>query len=265
MVIKLSVVIITYNEEKNIARTLRAATSVADEIVVLDSYSTDNTANICASFNVCFFQQPWKGYANAKNYANTLASYDWILSLDADEELSSELIASIQAFKQREPTVPTVGIITRLPNYCGFWIRYSGWNPDKKVRLFNRKWAFWQGEYIHEKVCYQVPVKEVHLHGFCYHYTVHTLEEHMEAINKFSSLQVQELADRSAPLNCYHLIIKPLAEFIRSYIVKGGFRDGWPGFIVCSFNAFSKFLKYAKYWLHKRTQNRLKKKISLED
>jgi glycosyltransferase involved in cell wall biosynthesis len=249
MTLKLSVVLITYNEEKNLERTLRAATQVAEEIVVLDSFSSDNTPAICEKYNARFFQLPWQGYAQAKNSANELATYDWILSLDADEELSQELINAIRSFKNSPPKTPVAGIITRLPNYCGFWIRNSGWNPDKKARLFNRKWAYWEGKYIHEKIVFRTPVSTVLLQGYCYHYTVHSVEEHLQVINKFSSLQAEELASQNAPVTFFHLGVKPFAEFIRSYFIKGGFRDGLPGLIVCSFNAFAKFLKYAKYWM----------------
>jgi glycosyltransferase involved in cell wall biosynthesis len=249
MNLKLSVVLITYNEEKNLERTLRAAWQVADEIVVLDSLSLDNTPAICAKYNVRFFQEPWQGYAQTKNRANQLAAYDWILSLDADEELSPELIQSILSFKRSPPQTPVAGIITRLPYYCGFWIRHSGWNPDKKTRLFNRKWAYWEGKYIHEKIVFRIPVATVLLPGYCYHYTVHSLEEHLQVINKFSALQAEELASQSSSITFFHLGVKPFAEFIRSYIIKGGFRDGIPGLIVSSFNAFAKFLKYAQYWM----------------
>ena len=148
--LKLSVVIITLNEEKNIERCLQSVKDIADEIIVVDSYSDDRTEEICSEFGVKFIQQKFKGYVDQKNDGNALASHDYILSLDADEALSEELAASISQVKENWQF--DAYAMNRLTSYCGKWIRHSGWYPDRKSRLFDRRKARWTGHLVHERV-----------------------------------------------------------------------------------------------------------------
>ena len=155
----LTAVIITKNEERNILRCLNSLLDVADEIVVVDSGSTDRTEEICNSFNVKFVQQEWLGYSEQKNFANNLASNDWILSIDADEELSEKLKNSISELKNQRLSDDEVFSMNRLTNYCGHWIRHCGWYPDRKIRIWNRTVGKWQGE-IHETIEFSAEIKE---------------------------------------------------------------------------------------------------------
>ena len=155
----LSVVIITFNEERNIARCINSVKDIADEIVVVDSYSTDNTKNICSNFDVIFIQRKWEGFSAAKNFANSMSKNDWILSLDADEVLSDQLRETIKNLKFKNEF--SYCSFNRLTNYCGSWIRHSNWYPDKKLRLFNRKNSEWSG-LIHEEL--SVPVNIIIKH-----------------------------------------------------------------------------------------------------
>ena len=146
----ISAVIITFNEERNVGRAIESVMEVADEIIVLDSFSTDRTEQICAQYGVKFIQKEWQGYACSKNYANNLATYKWILSLDADEELDAEMTADILKYKQEG--FHGAYVLNRLTNYCGTWIRHSSWYPDKKVRIFDKSIAKWVGAFVHEEL-----------------------------------------------------------------------------------------------------------------
>jgi (heptosyl)LPS beta-1,4-glucosyltransferase len=240
---KLSAVIATFNEEKNIARCLSSVKAVADEIVVLDSFSTDRTAKICEEHGVKFIQRGWEGYSASKNYANSLASYDWILSLDADEELSPELIRSILEVKNG--TELSNCSFNRLNNYCGKWIKHSGWYPDVKLRIFDRRHTSWQGT-IHEKPVSSIDAPVNHLKGDCLHYSYYTIEEHYRQAEKFASLSAANMfakGKRSGPAGPY---IRAAAKFLRNYIMKAGFLDGSAGYTVCRITAYETYLKYSR-------------------
>jgi glycosyltransferase involved in cell wall biosynthesis len=248
---QLTLVIITLNEEINLARCLESAKTVADEIVIVDSFSTDGTGEIALSFGARFIQRSWMGFAQTKNYANGLASHDWILSLDADEVLDEAMSRHILRIKEQSKPDHQAYELRRLPNYCGHWIRHSGWNPDRKIRLFNRKTARWVGDYVHESLQVDAGLRIGHLEGICYHYTFRTIQEHVATINRYSELAKDELKQRGKKATLFHLIIKPWAEFIRSYILKGGFRDGYAGLIVSMMNAYDKFIRYAKLYMER--------------
>lgn len=244
---KLSVVIITKNEARNIARCLDTAIPVADEILVVDSFSTDNTIEICTQYKIRFVQTQWQGYAQTKNYANSLAQYDWILSLDADEVLDKSLQDSILAEKSN--SFPVEGYsIRRLPYYCGKPIYYSNWNPDVKVRLFNRTKAQWQGAFIHETIVFSKPLKPALLSGLCHHFTMHSIEDHLNTINRFTTLQALERIKQNQKTTWIDFTIKPLFEFFKSYWIKKGFLDGRYGLIISMMNAYSRFLRAAKVY-----------------
>jgi glycosyltransferase involved in cell wall biosynthesis len=240
---KLSVVIITLNEERNIGRCLQSVKDIADEMLVVDSFSTDRTREICESFGAKFIAVKWKGYSGQKNHGNRLAAHDWILSVDADEALSDELRSAIVEWKKSP--VPAFARFNRLTNYCGKWIRYCGWYPDQKLRIFNRKLALWEGE-VHEKLHYDRNIAVTHLKGDLLHYSYYTMEEHIAQTNKFSSIGAKQLVERGKKVHAAKLAISPAVKFFRNYVLKRGFMDGYHGYMICRMAALHTFLKYAK-------------------
>lgn len=241
---KISAVIITRNEEKNIARCLHSLRQVADEVIVVDSGSTDNTARICAQCGTQFIYQSWLGYGAQKNYAAKLAKYEFILSLDADEALSAELIASINYIKQKP--MADAYQVNRLTNYCGKWIRHCGWYPDKKIRLWRRNKANWTTPQVHETIALAPNTKVDTLHGDLLHYTYYTIAEHVSTANKYTTLVAKEYAARGKKANVLKIFISPMFSFFRDYVLRRGVLDGYDGFVICLVAAFSTFLKYAK-------------------
>jgi glycosyltransferase involved in cell wall biosynthesis len=243
MQVKLSVVIITYNEEKNIERCLSSVAEVADEIVVIDSFSTDRTKEICIKNKVVFIEKEWMGYSESKNYGNTKASNNWILSLDADEALSKELINAILDFKKKPNS--SCGKFNRLTNYCGSWIKHGGWYPDAKIRIFDRSVAKWSGS-IHEKLTFSTPTKVVHLAGDCLHYSYYNIEQHYAQADKFTTIAAKDLFERGKIPSYIKLYVSPIIKFVRDYLFKLGFLDGQAGFTIARISAYATYLKYAK-------------------
>ena len=240
----ISAIIITKNEERNIERCLLSLQGIADEIVVVDSFSTDNTRKICEKYNVKFFSKEWLGYAEQKNSANLLSTHDIVLSIDADEALSLELQQSLLHLKSTEKQ-DFVCQINRLTNYCGKWIYHCGWYPDKKVRIFNRNKAKWQGE-IHETVFYPIDTEVIPLKGDLLHYSYHSVEDHIKQVDKFTTLTAMEAFEKKENCTFFSLIIKSCWKFIRDYFFKRGFLDGYYGYLICKISAFATFLKYVK-------------------
>jgi glycosyltransferase involved in cell wall biosynthesis len=240
----LSVVIITFNEAKNIAKCLQAALVVADEIILFDSFSTDDTCKIAEQYGAKVFQGKWQGYSASKNLANAKASYDWILSLDADEVLSSALQEDILKLKSKGLQTSS---FKRLTNYCGAWIRHCGWYPDIKLRLFNRQQMQWQG-LIHEelKSINEEKVNPLLLLGDCLHYSYYSVEDHYKQTEKFSSLSAQSLYDEGVKTNLLKCYLAPLFKFIQMYFFKLGMLDGYYGFVVCKISALATYQKYVK-------------------
>jgi glycosyltransferase involved in cell wall biosynthesis len=243
--IALTAIIITKNEEKNLRNCLAALQGVADEIIVLDSFSTDNTENICKEFSVKFIQKSWEGYSASKNYANGLASNDYILSLDADEVLSEELRNSIMEVKANF-SAPFTYSINRLTNYCGKWIYHCGWRPDIKPRLFDRRLAKWEGDFVHEELVSAGEADFKLLKGDCYHYSYHSVAQHVEKINHFSTLAANDRLAKGKKFSLLKLVFSPLAKFLTIYILKLGILDGKYGFIIAKLSARHNFLREIK-------------------
>ncbi|MCE3280641.1 MAG: glycosyltransferase family 2 protein [Bacteroidetes bacterium] len=239
---QLSVVIITFNEEKNIARCLESIREVADDVVVVDSFSRDKTQAICEQYKVNFIQRKWEGYSATKNFANAQAKFDWILSLDADEALSDELKKSILEIKKQD--VQKVYKFNRLTNYCGEWIKHCGWYPDTKIRIFDRRTAQWEGT-IHEKLVINEGEPQ-QLKGDCLHYSYYTIEEHYRQSDKFSSLSAESLYAKGKNASAIKLYLSPLVKFFNTFVLKLGFLDGNAGYTVCKIMASSTYRKYAK-------------------
>jgi len=240
---KLSVVLITLNEERNIARCLESIQSIADEIIVLDSYSNDGTEAICRTFGVQFHQQVWKGYSEQKNNANQLAKYDYILSLDADEALSPELIESIQQLKTNG--LSGAYAMNRLNNYCGQWIYHTSWYPDRKIRIWNKNEAQWDG-IIHENLAFKSSPEISLLNGHLWHYSYYSIFEHIQQANKFSELAAEQKFKLGQKAGFIKLVFAPFLKFIKEYLIKKGFLEGWNGFAISMISAHETFLKYMK-------------------
>jgi glycosyltransferase involved in cell wall biosynthesis len=241
---KLSVVIITFNEEKNIGRCIDSVKDIADEIVVLDSFSADATASVCKKHEVRFIQRKWEGYSASKNAANRMAGYDWILSLDADEALSDELKRSIGSLKQVADK-PQAAKFDRKTCYCGTWIRHGGWYPDTKIRMFDRRIAHWEGA-IHETLIFSEPVRVIHLRGDCLHYSYYTVEDHLAQIENFTTLASKDLFLKKRKSTPEKRWLSPVAKFITDYFFKLGFLDGRAGYRIAKLSAYATYLKYKK-------------------
>ena len=242
---QLTAVIITFNEERNIARCLQSIHTIADEVVVVDSLSTDRTQEICEQFGVRFVSHPWEGYAMQKNYAHTLASHDLILSMDADEALSEELIASIAEVKKQD-VEHKVFSMNRLMNYCGTWIHHGGWYPETKIRIFDRRNAEWENLKVHEVLKYPADFEVVHLKGDILHYSYYTVEEHQRQFDKFATLWAEGAYERGKKVTTFGAYTHAFWRFVRDYIFKAGFLDGRYGWIIARINAHNVLQKYKK-------------------
>jgi glycosyltransferase involved in cell wall biosynthesis len=237
----LSVVITTFNEERSIGRCLASVRSIADEIIVVDSFSTDGTETICRALGVNFLHRVWEGYSPAKNFGNEAARHDAILSLDADEALSPELQRSIAALKTAPAIEPCK--FNRLTNYCGAWIRHGGWYPDVKVRLFNRTQTRWVGR-IHERLEGIDETRAVQLSGDCHHYSYYSVAEHKAQARRFADIAAAELACNGKRATLVHCALHPSVKFLRDFLLKRGFLDGRTGFTVAAISAYATFRKY---------------------
>ena len=242
MSIKISATIITFNEERNIARVMESL-RCCDEVLVLDSGSNDRTVEIAVKLGARVEEASWHGYAAQKNIAAGLASHDWVLSLDADESLSEALEAEIWQIKKSGPkfhgyTMP------RLAQYLGRWIMHSGWYPDRKVRLFDRRKAEWIGEFVHESVKVHGPVG--HLESNLLHFTCSSLSEHLRSMDTYTTLAAQEIVSRAGDVHLDRLLIDPPWTFLRTYLFKCGFLDGAEGLAIAYMAAFYNFVKYFK-------------------
>lgn len=250
----LSVVIITFNEEKNIERCLSSISKIADEIVIVDSFSTDKTISIAESFKAQVYSKEFMGYAEQKNYANSLCTHDLILSLDADEVLSDQLIQSIIEVKNN--LLFDAYELKRLTNYAGKWVYHCGWYPDKKIRLFKKSVANWAGPKLHEILILNSDTSIGILKGDLLHYSFHSEEDHLKQIDKFTDISSLALFNAGKKATMYHLYIKPILRFLTDYIYKLGVLDGATGLTVCKNSAYAAYLKYYKLnkkWNEHRT------------
>lgn len=246
----LSVVIITYNEEINIRRCLESVQGVGDEIIVVDSGSVDNTADICRSMGATVIQQDFLGYIEQKNFATAQAKNDWILSLDADEALTPELKATIlSTFPDPKADGYT---LNRITNYCGTWVKHSGWYPDVKLRLYDRRKGQWTGVNPHDRFRLNLGSKMLHLHGDLQHYSYNTISDHLKQIDRFSTIGAVSMFNNGIRSSVLKIIYKPFARFMRHFVFKLGFLDGLTGFTIAVNSAHAVFLKYLRlYYLQK--------------
>lgn len=242
MRISISATIITYNEERNIARVIESL-RCCDEIVVLDSGSNDRTVELAAKLGAHVIEASWHGYAAQKNIAAGFAKHDWILSLDADESLSEALEAEIWQIKKNGPAFDGY-TMPRMAQYLGRWILHCGWYPDRKVRLFDRRKAKWVGEFVHETV--HVEGQVGHLKSNLLHFTCDSLSEHVRSMDRYTTLAAQEIASREENVGIGRLLLNPAWTFFKTYVLKLGLMDGAEGLAIAYMAAFYNFLKYSK-------------------
>ena len=241
---KLSVVIITLNEARNIGRCLESVRDIADEIVVVDSFSTDDTENICRQYGVRFIQHPFEGYIEQKNYALTQTTYNHVLSLDADEALSDELKASV--FQVKSNFSADGYTMNRLTNYIGKWIRHCGWYPDTKLRLFNHDKGKWGGVNPHDEFLFSGKTQIEHLQGDLLHYSYNSTEDHHKQIEHFTDIAARAYFEKGKKAPVIKLIFSPVIRFIRDYFFLLGILDGKAGFRICYLSAGATYQKYKK-------------------
>lgn len=246
----LSVVVITWNEENNIERCIRSVQGLADEVVVIDSFSTDRTSDICKALGVRFEQHKFEGYIQQKNYAISRCSHNMVLSLDADEALSSQLYQNLLNEKRKD--FPADGYtMNRLTSYLGKWVRHSGWYPDRKLRLFDRNKARWGGLNPHDKVIMDEYAVVGHIQGDILHYSYHKPEDHSFQIEHFSSIGARTYFQLGRRARRVTLWGAPFVKFVRDFFFKLGFLDGSTGWRIARFSARATHLKYLKLrYLH---------------
>lgn len=235
----ISAVIITLNEAQNIVRCLQSLQGVADEILVLDSGSEDDTPALAAQWGATVVNTVWEGYAATKNKGHQMAKYPYILSLDADEALSNRLQSSLLAVKQH---LQGAYRFHRLNNYCGTWIRHGGFYPDTKIRLFPKTHAQWVGDHVHETLAVDAHLPVTFLQGDLLHYSYYTLSEHEKRLEQYARLAAEQL--RGQPGLWWKQAVSPAWRFFRSYVLQLGFLDGKAGFHLCRLTAKEVYRKY---------------------
>jgi glycosyltransferase involved in cell wall biosynthesis len=242
--IKISAVIITFNEEEHIERCIESLEDIADEILVIDSHSKDRTIEIAESLGAKVLIHDFIGHIEQKNFALMQAKYDHVLSLDADEALSIELVKSIAKVKLNW-TVDAYRF-NRINNFCGRWIKHGLWYPDRKIRLWNRTIGQWGGRNPHDRVVIGPGTKVESLPGDLLHYTVDSIDQYIGQVNKFSSIQAAQLRGEGFRPNFLHLLIKPAYKFFLAYFFRLGFLDGWRGYLIARGQALGVYLRYVK-------------------
>ena len=240
----LTATIITLNESANITAALESV-RWADEIVVVDAQSSDDTVEIARRFTDRVVVREWPGYIAQKNYAASIASHDWILSLDADERVTPALALEIKALMGSDP--PCAGYrVPRVSHYLGRWIRSTDWYPDYQLRLYDRRCARWTGRYVHESVSAEGQVGR--LRADLQHYPYRDVSHHLATIDRYSSLAARQMFEDGRHAGALQLSFHPVAAFLRNYLVHGGVREGAAGLIVSMLNSYYVFLKFVKLW-----------------
>lgn len=245
--------IITYNEERNIERCIRSVQSFADEIIVLDSFSKDRTPDICRNLGVKLLQREWAGYAATKNYLNEQCSCDYLFSIDADEAPDEAMQQHLIELKSGK--MAGVYSVNRITNYCGKWIRHSGWFPDIKVRLFPKGSAKWDGELVHEELMVDSGLKTSALNGLLQHFSYYDAKEHRQRADKYSELTALKYHQQGKKAGIFKPCLSGISRFVSMYFLKKGFLDGWRGVQIAWISALSNVYKYNELRLLNRSSN----------
>ena len=240
---KITATIITLDEERNIARAIESL-RCCDEILILDSGSTDRTVELAGNLGARVIEAGWRGYAGQKNWAAEQATHEWILSLDADEALSEALEAEIWNLKKSGPRFDAY-TMPRLARYLGRWIYHAGWYPDRKIRLYDRRKAKWVGDFVHESVRSDGPRRDTWKATSCTSPAIRS-PSICKTLDRYTTLAAQELAASKVPVPLWSLILDPPWNFVKAYVFQRGFLDGLEGLIISYMAAFYTFLKYSK-------------------
>ena len=241
---KLSVTVITKNEAADIGAALESV-AWADDIVVVDSESTDDTVAIATRHGARVFVRPWPGYVAQKNYAASVASHDWVLSLDADERVTPALATEIKAMLDTDPAHAAFRV-PRVTWYLGQWIRTTDWYPDSQFRLFDRRRAEWSGRYVHEDMTVQGTIGR--LRGELQHFPFRDIADHLETIDRYTTYAARQMHEAGRHAGFIHIACHPPLAFLRNYILRGGIRDGTTGLVISVLNSYYVLLKFAKLW-----------------
>ena len=239
-----SVTIITLDEADHIGAAIDSA-AWADEVIVVDAGSADDTVAIARARGARVESRAWTGWIDQKNYAAGLASHDWIFSLDADERITPALAAEIRGLLSAEPPVRGYRV-PRVTFHLGRWIRTTDFYPDYQMRLYDRRAARWQGKYVHESVAVDGPSGR--LTSELEHYSYDDLSDHLDRINRYTTLAARQMHESGRRANMFDLLIHPPAAFVRNYVLRRGFADGAVGLTLSLVNAYSVLLKFAKLW-----------------
>ena len=239
-----TVTVITKNESEALADALKSV-SWADELIVIDAESTDDTVKIARQFTDRVYVRPWPGYIEQKNHAASLATHDWIFSLDADERVTPELADEIRSTLKAEPTSSGFRI-PRVSFYFGKWIRTTDMYPDYQLRLYDRRKAKWDGMFVHESVRTSGPV--AYLKRELQHHPYKDLSEHLIRMDRYTTLAARQMNAQGKRATWAQLFFHPRLAFVRNYFLKGGFRDGKAGLVISLVNSYYVFLKFAKLW-----------------
>jgi len=226
----ISVVLITFNEENKICKTIEAISSLTNDIIVIDSFSSDTTKATCEELGVTFIQQTWAGYGNQKNTGHAYAKHDWILSIDADEVVSSELLHELKLLTfSSEKQVFNIPFKTY---FCNTLIKYGGWNPQFHIRLFNKKVTEWDSLAVHETLKSSSDIEVVTLKGTIHHYSYDSIEDYIAKSEKYTDLFARRLKERGKKATFIKVTLSPVFTFIKEYFFKLGFLDGAMGFKI---------------------------------
>jgi len=244
--LKLSVVLITKNEIQNIERAIRSVKKIADEIVVVDTYSDDGTDKLAASLGAKVIQTEFRGFSDTKNFAIEQTSGDWIFVLDADEEVNGNLAAEIRRLVELDGSGVVCYGVARKSSFLGKWINYSGWFPDYSLRLFKKGRARFKKARVHESLDADGKVGYVDSKFYMNHYTYRTLKQYFDKFNLYTSLAAKDMRDRGKDGRLSKIIVNPPLIFFKKYILKLGFLDGFHGFVLAVFSSFYVFVKYLK-------------------
>jgi glycosyltransferase involved in cell wall biosynthesis len=245
--VKFSCVIITFNEEGHLEKCLKSLVGIVDEIVVVDSFSTDNTKAICQKYNVVFIEQSFLGYLEQKNFACSKATRDYIVSLDGDEALSEKLQKEILSLKASKNSLADGYVVSRLNNYCGQWIKHSNWYPDKRLRIFKAGSGEWKGGNPHDYFELYAGKISKYLDADILHWAYDTNTEHYLKVDNFTTIAANShVRNGNKKIGIVTIILNPIWKFIKNYFIKKGFLDGLNGLIICAFASFGTFLKYIK-------------------
>lgn len=239
-----SVTIITRNESAHIGAALESV-RWADEIVVVDAESTDDTVDIARRYTAAVYVRPWNGFVVQKNFAAEKAGHDWILSLDADERVSPALAGEVRAVLS-QPTSVRGFEVPRISFYLGRWLRSTDWYPDRQLRLYDRRAARWTGQRVHESVEVEGPVGR--LRSDLLHYPYRDVSHHLETINRYTTLAALQMHENGRRASVLDVAIRPPLAFVRNYVIRHGFTDGSVGLLVSLLNAGYVLLKFAKLW-----------------